>query len=62
MSTLDTQLNWGSSYLVNDVYEPYLVKGQEKAHYIKAARISIFIPYFGCSDCNDSARKYSERL
>ncbi|KZY46604.1 hypothetical protein A3733_12455 [Pseudoalteromonas shioyasakiensis] len=41
MSTLDTQLNWGSSYLVNDVYEPYLVKGREKAHYIKAARISM---------------------
>ena len=43
MSTLDTQLNWGSSYLVNDVYEPYLVKGREKAHYIKAARISMLV-------------------
>ncbi|MCP3675475.1 MAG: Na+:solute symporter [Gammaproteobacteria bacterium] len=41
MSTLDTQLNWGSSYLVNDIYEPYMVKGKDKSHYIKVARISM---------------------
>lgn len=43
MSTLDTQLNWGSSYLVNDIYEPYIVKGKNKNHYIKVARISMLI-------------------
>ncbi len=43
MSTLDTQLNWGSSYLVNDVYQPYLAKGKSKEHYVKAARISMLL-------------------
>ncbi|RLV61096.1 hypothetical protein D5018_03620 [Parashewanella curva] len=43
MSTLDTQLNWGSSYLVNDIYSPYLVKDKPKEHYVKAARISMLL-------------------
>ncbi len=43
MSTLDTQLNWGSSYLVNDIYQPYLAKGKTKEHYVKVARISMLL-------------------
>ena len=43
MSTLDTQLNWGSSYLVNDIYQPYLRKNQSKQHYVKAARYAMLL-------------------
>lgn len=43
MSTLDTHLNWGSSYLVNDIYEPYLRPGRSKGHYVKAGQLSMLI-------------------
>jgi SSS family solute:Na+ symporter len=38
MSTISTQLNWGASYLVNDVYRPYLKKGASERHYVAASR------------------------
>jgi SSS family transporter len=38
MSTISTQLNWGASYLVNDVYRPYLRKGASERHYVMASR------------------------
>jgi SSS family solute:Na+ symporter len=34
MSTMATQLNWGASYLVNDVYKRFLVKSKEEKHYV----------------------------
>ncbi|MGS2722657.1 sodium:solute symporter family protein [Porticoccus sp. GXU_MW_L64] len=43
MSTLDTHLNWGSSYLVNDIYQPFIAKGRSKEHYVKVARISMLL-------------------
>lgn len=43
MSTLDTQLNWGSSYMVNDLYKSYLRPGRSDEHYVKAARWSMVI-------------------
>ena len=41
MSTLDTHMNWGASYLVNDVYRPYLVTGKGPRHYVTAARLCL---------------------
>ena len=38
MSTLDTHMSWGASYLVNDVYRPYLAPGRDERHYVAAAR------------------------
>jgi Na+/proline symporter len=38
MSTIDTQLNWGASYLVNDLLEPYLLPGRSERYYVWAAR------------------------
>ena len=38
MSTISTQLNWGASYLVNDLYRPYLKPGQTERHYVAVAR------------------------
>jgi Na+/proline symporter len=38
MSTVATQVNWGASYLVNDVYRPYLRPGRDERHHVLAAR------------------------
>ena len=43
MSTLDTHLNWGSSYLVNDIYSPYLRPGRGKRHYVRAGRVCMVL-------------------
>lgn len=39
MSTLDTHMNWGSSYIVNDIYKPYIATGRSPRHYVKVARL-----------------------
>jgi SSS family solute:Na+ symporter len=41
MSTIDTHLNWGASYIVNDVYEPYIVPHASPNHYVWIARFSM---------------------
>ncbi|RLB53137.1 MAG: sodium:proline symporter, partial [Deltaproteobacteria bacterium] len=38
MSTIDTHLNWGSSYLVNDLYKRFLRPGLDEKCYVRAAR------------------------
>jgi len=40
MSTQATQMNWGSSYLVNDLYRRFLKKGASEKHYVLASRIA----------------------
>jgi Na+/proline symporter len=40
MSTVSTQLNWGASYLVNDVYRAYLKKDAGERHYVGVSRIA----------------------
>jgi Na+/proline symporter len=39
MSTIDTQLNWGSSYLVNDFYKRFIRKEALDKHYVLVARL-----------------------
>lgn len=39
MSTVDTQLNWGSSYLLNDFYRPFISKNKTAKHYVMASRV-----------------------
>ena len=39
MSTLGTQLNWGVSYLVNDLYRRFMVKGKTEKHYVGIGRL-----------------------
>ncbi|MCK4538412.1 MAG: Na+:solute symporter [Candidatus Krumholzibacteria bacterium] len=41
MSTIDTQLNWGSSLVVNDILRRFLWRGKSEKKYIGAARLSI---------------------
>jgi len=43
MSTIDTQLNWGSSLLVNDLYRRFFRKDKSEREYIAAARVSILL-------------------
>jgi SSS family solute:Na+ symporter len=39
MSTIGTQLNWGSSYLVNDLYKRFFVRGADEKHYVMISKI-----------------------
>lgn len=38
MSTVATQLNWGASYLVNDVYKRFIRKDAPEKHYVTIGR------------------------
>ena len=38
MSTVDTHLNWGASYLVHDVYRRFLRTDADEHHYVRVAR------------------------
>ncbi|MGH9374956.1 MAG: sodium:solute symporter family transporter, partial [Terriglobia bacterium] len=40
MSTIATQLNWGSSYLINDLYRRFMVKGRKDAHYVTMSKLA----------------------
>jgi SSS family solute:Na+ symporter len=39
MSTIATQLNWGTSYLINDFYRRFLSKNKNETHYVKVSRV-----------------------
>lgn len=39
MSTIATQLNWGSSYILNDFYRRFLEKNRSEGHYVLMSRI-----------------------
>ena len=43
MSTIATQMNWGSSYIVNDFYRRFLRKGETERHYVMASRVATFL-------------------
>lgn len=39
MSTVSTHLNWGSSYLVNDLYRRFFEREKSERHYVGIARV-----------------------
>ncbi len=39
MSTVGTQLNWGSSYLVNDLYRRFIVRDASERHYVRISKL-----------------------
>ena len=43
MSTVGTQLNWGTSYLINDFYRRFLVKKATDKHYVMVSKIIIVL-------------------
>src|SRR5437899_2506645 len=40
MSTVATQLNWGSSYLIEDFYRRFLKKEGSESHFVNASRLA----------------------
>lgn len=47
MSTIATQLNWGASYLVNDLYRRFLRKDASEKHYVNASRLATVLLFLG---------------
>lgn len=46
MSTIASQLNWGTSYLINDFYRRFLKKDADEKHYVLISRLGIVIMIF----------------
>jgi Na+/proline symporter len=40
MSTIATQLNWGSSYIVNDFYRRFLARDRDERHYVRISQLA----------------------
>jgi Na+/proline symporter len=40
MSTIATELNWGASYLINDLYRPFIARNRSERHYVVASQIA----------------------
>jgi len=43
MSTISSQLNWGTSYLINDFYRRFIKKSAPEVHYVVVSRIAIIL-------------------
>jgi SSS family transporter len=39
MSTIDTHLNWGSSYMINDIYKRFFKPNETEVHYVFVGKI-----------------------
>jgi SSS family solute:Na+ symporter len=54
MSTVGTQLNWGTSYLINDFYRRFLVRKASDKHYVFVSKVIIvlLVVLSGCAAAN----------
>jgi solute:Na+ symporter, SSS family len=43
MSTISTQLNWGTSYIVNDFYRRFVRPGRDERHYVWVSRAATIV-------------------
>jgi solute:Na+ symporter, SSS family len=43
MSTISTQLNWGTSYLVNDLWRRFVRPGGDERYYVAVSRVLTFL-------------------
>ncbi len=43
MSTIDTHLNWGASYIINDFYRPFINAHKSTRHYIMVSRLTMLL-------------------
>ena len=43
MSTIDTHLNWGASFLTIDLYKRFYAKNKEEIHYVKASKLFMIL-------------------
>jgi solute:Na+ symporter, SSS family len=50
MSTIGTQLNWGASYLVNDLYRRFMAQGRTERHYVTVSQVAtVLIMALSCA-------------
>jgi Na+/proline symporter len=65
VSTISTHLNWGTSYLVHDLYRRFLRTGADERHYVRVGRIVtalLMLIAAGMTFVLDSARQSFELL
>jgi Na+/proline symporter len=65
VSTISTHLNWGTSYLVHDVYRRFVKEGASEAHYVMVGRLVtalLMVAAAGLTFVLDSARQSFELL
>lgn len=43
MSTIASQLNWGTSYLINDFYRRFIKRDGDETHYVLVSRIALVL-------------------
>jgi len=43
MSTISTQLNWGTSYIINDLYRAFIKTDAAEKYYVHVSRITVFL-------------------
>jgi SSS family transporter len=43
MSTVSTLMNWGASYIVNDLYKPFIRQNESERHYVWIGRIGSIV-------------------
>ncbi|MFQ5957495.1 MAG: sodium:proline symporter, partial [Candidatus Brocadiales bacterium] len=43
MSTIDTHINWGTSYFINDIYKRFIRKSSSERHYVLVSRITAVV-------------------
>jgi SSS family solute:Na+ symporter len=43
MSTVDTHINFGAAYMVNDLYRRFIMKKASEKHYVRASQVSTVI-------------------
>jgi len=43
MSTIDTHLNWGASYIINDFYKRFIRRSGSVSHYIFVSRLAVVL-------------------
>lgn len=43
MSTVDTHINFGASYMVNDIYRRFIRKDADEKHYVRASQVSTIL-------------------
>jgi Na+/proline symporter len=60
MSTVATQLNWGSSYLVEDFYRRFVKKGASESHYVNASRLATIFLVFAAALVSMQLQSVSE--
>jgi solute:Na+ symporter, SSS family len=49
MSTIDTHLNWGASYIMTDIYRRFVKKEASEKHYMRVTRIVVVLLMLGAA-------------